>query len=93
VHPVPTPREWAAVFLVGAEEGLLPHARTLDDREPDALRAELRLAYVAVTRARRWLWITHCRTRSTGGAPAPRRLSRFLRALPGELLAPGDRAA
>jgi DNA helicase-2/ATP-dependent DNA helicase PcrA len=80
--------EWPAVFLVGAEEGLLPHTRALAEPAADGtgVAEELRLAYVAVTRPCERLYLSHCRTRRQGSRTEPRRLSRFLRALPPELL-------
>jgi DNA helicase-2/ATP-dependent DNA helicase PcrA len=92
--------EWPAVFVVGVEEGLLPHARSLaqaggptgplPDALPnqDALMEELRLAFVAVTRARRLLYVTYCRTRRRGDRLVPRRPSRFLSGLPLQSVTP-----
>ena len=53
VRLVPTPLEFPVVFVVGLEEGLLPHARALDGLEGEGspLEEELRLCYVAITRA------------------------------------------
>ena len=58
-------REFRAVFLTGAEEGLVPHHHALHD--DDALAAELRLLYVALTRGRERLFISYCRQRERGG--------------------------
>jgi DNA helicase-2/ATP-dependent DNA helicase PcrA len=88
--------EWPVVFVVGAEEGLLPHRRALLE-EPDpraALEDELRVAYVAVTRARQRLYLSHCRGRRAGGANgavAARRPSRFLLGLLPGLVVPDAR--
>ena len=89
--------EWRVVFVVGVEEGLLPHGRSLtlpQSREADvgadeeaAVEAELRVAYVAVTRPRQALYLTWCRTRRQGVAIEQRRPSRFLRGLPADLVA------
>jgi DNA helicase-2/ATP-dependent DNA helicase PcrA len=88
--------EWRVVFVVGLEEGLLPHYRALDARaapqaaaragEADAIADELRVAYVAVTRARERLYLTYCRSRRRGTQSEPCAPSRFLSALPVELL-------
>jgi superfamily I DNA/RNA helicase len=78
-------KEWRTVLLVGAEEGLVPHHHALQDDE--ALEAELRLLYVALTRVRERLVISHCRQRERGGKAEPRQPSRWLHALPPELLA------
>jgi DNA helicase-2/ATP-dependent DNA helicase PcrA len=90
--------EWAVVFVVGVEEGLLPHARssvaTASTAEgtrvlsDSGLDEELRVAYVAVTRPRERLYLTCCRRRVVGDRVEDRRPSRFLRSLPADLLAP-----
>src|SRR5712692_2755466 len=58
-------KEWRAVFLIGAEEGLVPHYHALQD--DDALGGELRLLYVALTRVRERLFIS---TAASGSAAA-----------------------
>ncbi|MBI4496641.1 MAG: UvrD-helicase domain-containing protein [Chloroflexi bacterium] len=76
--------EWRAVFVVGVEEGLLPHYRPLlvQTSEATGLEDELRVAYVAVTRPRERLYLTLCRSRRRGERTVPRHPSRFLRSLP-----------
>jgi superfamily I DNA/RNA helicase len=72
--------EWPHVFLVGVEEELLPHRRTVEgDGE---IEEERRLAYVAVTRARRQLTISHAKARTRFGQIVKRDRSRFLEDLP-----------
>jgi len=78
-------KEWRAVFVCGAEEGLVPHHRAMHDDE--ALDGELRLLYVALTRVRERLQISYCRQRERGGKLELRQPSRWLYALPPELLA------
>ena len=86
--------EFDHVFLVGCEEGLLPHSRTLDTRATDALHGgdtadieeERRLFYVGVTRARETLTLTRAATRVLRGKAVPRTPSRFLLEIPEELL-------
>lgn len=80
--------EWRWVFVLGVEEGLLPHARALasDSGERDGVEAERRVAYVAVTRPREGLCLVYCRTRRRGDRLEPRRPSRFLQGLPLELV-------
>jgi DNA helicase-2/ATP-dependent DNA helicase PcrA len=86
--------EFDVVFLIGCEEGYLPHARTIDARATDdAERAgsadieeERRLFYVGVTRARDTLVISRARTRVLRGKAVPRTPSRFLLDVPPELL-------
>lgn len=76
--------EWPHVFLVGAEEELLPHKRTM---EADGnLAEERRLVYVAVTRAREVLTISFARNRTKWGQIVPRQRSRFLDDLPEDCL-------
>ena len=76
--------EWRRVFVLGVEEGLLPHARALlgEPGERDVVEAERRVAYVAVTRPREGLYLLCCRTRRRGERPESRQPSRFLRGLP-----------
>ena len=72
--------EFDVVVMAGFEDGLLPHANSRDD--PEALEEERRLAYVGMTRARRWLAMTAARTRFLFGSRTPTRPSRFLEELP-----------
>jgi len=76
--------EFPAVFLVGLEEGIFPHSRTLG--EPLELEEERRLCYVGITRARRFLYLTHAWSRSLWGRTMPGMPSRFLGEVPDELL-------
>ena len=76
--------EFPVVFIVGLEEGLLPHRRALEDERE--LAEERRLAYVGMTRARDRLYLVHARHRSTFGVGAASEASRFLAELPEELL-------
>ncbi len=81
--------EFEVVFVAGVEEGIIPHARTLDARATDVdsqdVEEERRLFYVAVTRAKARLYLCRARHRSLRGKPAPRTPSRFLTELPEEL--------
>ncbi len=76
--------EFPAVFVVGFEEGLTPHSRSLED--PQQMEEERRLIYVAITRAERSLGITHAMRRRLYGSEVPTDPSRFLNELPAELL-------
>ncbi len=86
--------EFKVVFVVGLEEGLMPHARTLDERATDvasedgatSLEEERRLFYVAVTRARDQLYLCRCRTRAMRGKIVPRTPSRFVLEIPPDLV-------
>jgi DNA helicase-2/ATP-dependent DNA helicase PcrA len=82
--------EFDVVFLIGCEEGLLPHMRTLETKATDAVsqdvEEERRLFYVGVTRARQVLYLSRAKHRMTRGKPAPRTPSRFVLELPPELV-------
>ena len=69
--------EFPYVFMVGMEEDLLPHRRSLELGEGD-LGEERRLCYVGMTRARRRLWLTYARQRRKHGKLVERTPSRFL---------------
>ena len=72
--------EFNTVFLVGMEEGILPHSRSL--LSPSELEEEVRLAYVGLTRARQNLFLTFARRRRGFGSVQYNQPSRILRALP-----------
>ncbi|HVC70226.1 MAG TPA: UvrD-helicase domain-containing protein [Acidimicrobiales bacterium] len=76
--------EFPAVFLVGMEDGVFPHLRSLDD--PMQLEEERRLAYVGITRARRRLYVTHAWSRTLWGSTSHAIPSRFLSEIPAELV-------
>ena len=75
--------EFPLVFVVGMEEGLFPHQRSVE--ESGDLQEERRLCYVAMTRAREKLVLCHAEMRRIYGGQNLCRPSRFLRELPGEL--------
>ena len=74
--------EFDTVFLPGFEEGLFPHQRSLNETGEAGLEEERRLAYVAITRARRRLVILHASSRRLYGQYQPSIPSRFLQELP-----------
>jgi DNA helicase II / ATP-dependent DNA helicase PcrA len=76
--------EFPVVFLVGMEEGLFPHRRSLTDR--DTVEEERRLCYVGMTRAREQLYLSRARRRHLFGLETENPPSRFLREIPAELL-------
>ena len=76
--------EYPAVFLIGLEDGVFPHFRSLSD--PTELEEERRLAYVGITRARRHLAVTHAWTRNLWGQTSHNIPSRFLSEIPSELI-------
>jgi superfamily I DNA/RNA helicase len=89
--------EFEAVFLIGCEEGYLPHQRTLEARATDVIPSsegdhaadieeERRLFYVGVTRAKELLTLSRARNRVLRGKPVPRTPSRFLLDVPPALL-------
>ena len=80
--------EFPVVFLVGMEEQLLPHARSLATPDSDALEEERRLCYVGMTRAQRRLVLSCAEYRGLYGAgpEAAMRPSRFLDEIPRELI-------
>jgi DNA helicase-2/ATP-dependent DNA helicase PcrA len=75
--------EFNAVFLSGLEEGLFPHEQAFVER--DGLEEERRLAYVAITRARERLYLSHAQTRMLHGQTRYSLASRFLAEIPEEL--------
>ena len=75
--------EFDAVWMVGLEEGLLPHQRSIDDGL-QAIDEERRLCYVGVTRAKKRLMLSLCLTRMKWGKCRPSRPSRFLYELTGQ---------
>ncbi len=86
--------EFPVCFMIGLEEELLPHARTLNPQATDVMDAdhatdvseERRLCYVGITRAQRKLYLTRATTRVSRGRIMPRTPSRFLLEIPDELL-------
>jgi len=78
--------EFPIVFLAGMEEGLFPHIRSLDNEAQ--MEEERRLCYVGMTRAEKYLYISHARSRRRwgGGQPEPSIPSRFLAEIPKELV-------
>jgi DNA helicase-2/ATP-dependent DNA helicase PcrA len=72
--------EFDAVFISGLEEGLFPHENAMNDF--DGLEEERRLMYVAITRARKRLYLSHSQTRMLHGQTRYNLKSRFLEELP-----------
>jgi len=80
--------EFSHVYLVGMEEDLLPHKRSIE--EDPTVAEERRLCYVGITRARRHLTISRCQTRRKYGNIEQRTPSRFLDEIPVHLLNAAD---
>ncbi len=76
--------EFPVVFIVGLEEGLLPHSRSMESEEE--LEEERRLCYVGITRAQRKLYLLRAFRRSVWGNSGPTTASRFLREIPDRLV-------
>ena len=76
--------EFKTVFMVGMEEGLFPHSRSMLER--DELEEERRLAYVGMTRAKHSLILTYTRRRMYFGRRQHSSVSRFIGEIPEELL-------
>ncbi|MDO5727339.1 MAG: UvrD-helicase domain-containing protein, partial [Bowdeniella nasicola] len=76
--------EFPVVFVTGLEQGTFPHARSMDNAAEMA--EERRLAYVALTRARRQLYLTRAGVRHAWGVPQELPASEFLDAIPAEVM-------
>ncbi|WP_270182724.1 DNA helicase PcrA [Alkalihalobacillus sp. CinArs1] len=76
--------EFPAVFLIGMEEGVFPHSRSLFEEEE--MEEERRLAYVGITRAEEELYLTNARMRTLYGKTTTNPVSRFIGEIPEELL-------
>ncbi len=76
--------EFPIVFLVGLEDGIFPHSRSIND--PIELEEERRLAYVAITRAEKTLYITHAMRRRVYGSEMTAEPSQFLNEMPLDLI-------
>jgi DNA helicase-2/ATP-dependent DNA helicase PcrA len=75
--------EYPIVFMIGCEEGVFPHSRSVDE---GSLEEERRLCYVGITRAMRALYLTHARRRAVFGAQSYGLPSRFLAEIPPDLV-------
>ena len=76
--------EFPIVFLVGLEDGIFPHSRSIND--PKELEEERRLAYVAITRAKRVLYVSHSMRRRVYGEEMAAEPSQFLNEMPLDLM-------
>ncbi|HZG50864.1 MAG TPA: 3'-5' exonuclease, partial [Pyrinomonadaceae bacterium] len=76
--------EFPLVFMVGLEDGLFPHSRSATD--PAELEEERRLCYVAITRAERFLYVTHAMKRRVYGEELASEPSQFLNEMPFDLM-------
>jgi DNA helicase-2/ATP-dependent DNA helicase PcrA len=76
--------EYPVVFMIGVEDGVFPHLRSLGD--PDELEEERRLAYVGITRAKERLYLSYAWCRSLWGQTQYNPPSRFIREIPDALI-------
>jgi DNA helicase-2/ATP-dependent DNA helicase PcrA len=76
--------EFAHVYMVGMEEGLLPHRRAVEDARGLGIAEERRLAYVGVTRAKDYLTLSYCKGRMKWGQMRPQIPSRFMMEMLGQ---------
>lgn len=87
--------EFDGVFLIGLEEGVLPHSRSThgadDAKRKTAIEEERRLLYVGITRARSRLFLSYCQERFLHGTTSLSLPSRFLREIPSDTIMPSDR--
>ncbi|MDP2935863.1 MAG: UvrD-helicase domain-containing protein [Dehalococcoidia bacterium] len=75
--------EFGTVFILGMEEGVLPHIRSFDN--PEQMEEERRLCYVGITRAKDRLYLVRAQRRTLFGSSSPNPPSRFLRDIPPHL--------
>ncbi len=76
--------EFPIVFIVGLNDGILPHSRSFDN--PDAMQEERRLLYVGITRAKDRLYLVYSQNRNVFGYTEPVEPSRYLEDIPPQLL-------
>ena len=80
--------EFPVVFIVGMEDGILPHFKSFDD--PEQMEEERRLCYVGVTRAKQRVYLVRAFRRSLMGSSTVNSPSRFLKDIPPHLISGGD---
>ena len=83
--------EFPVVFLIGLEENVFPHSRSMFDQ--DEMEEERRLAYVGITRAEKQLYLTHARMRTLYGRTNMNPISRFINEIPTDLVEGIDQEA
>jgi len=81
--------EFPVVFIIGVEDGILPHFKSLD--EPEQLEEERRLCYVGITRAKQRVYLVYAFRRNLMGSSMVSKPSRFLKDIPQHLIAPNYR--
>lgn len=78
--------EYKQVYIVGMDEGLIPHSRSIDSNDAEEMDEERRLLYVGMTRAKDNLWLIRADQRTQYGSFSYSTPSRFLEDIPGTLL-------
>lgn len=78
--------EYPVVFIVGMEDGILPHSRSLESGDREDMDEERRLCYVGITRAKRRLYLVHAHKRGLWGTSEVQKPSRFFDEIPAKLL-------
>lgn len=78
--------EFPVVFMVGLEEGILPHSRSMESHDEEDMAEERRLCYVGITRAKRRLYLVHAYRRTVWGDSNLQEPSRFLDEIPADQL-------
>jgi len=78
--------EYPVVFMVGMEDGILPHARSLESGDKEDMDEERRLCYVGITRAKKRLYLVHAFKRGLWGTSETQKPSRFFEEIPEHLL-------
>lgn len=78
--------EYPIVFMIGMEDKILPHSRSIESGDLEDMEEERRLCYVGITRAKRRLYLVHAFQRSMWGDVTNQSPSRFLEEIPSELL-------
>ena len=78
--------EFPVVFLVGMEEGVFPHSRSLNSIDPQEIEEERRLCYVAITRAKEKLFLTRAESRMLYGRTNHNISSRFIDEIPQDII-------
>ena len=78
--------EFPIVFMVGMEDGILPHSRSLESGDSEDMDEERRLAYVGITRAKKRLYLVHAHKRGLWGSSEVQQPSRFFDEIPAKLL-------
>src|SRR5699024_2824796 len=76
--------EFPVIFLIGMEENVFPHSRSMFEEEE--MEEERRLAYVGITRAEKQLYVTHAKMRTLFGRTNMNPISRFIKAVPQDLI-------